>query len=246
MWAAERILKVLDDCCNAYTFPMLDNGYVYLAATRLSLHRSEHDWAMAIEVFGFSPRAGSPDVSVYTFGSRLHGRSRPSDFTTPDAYERYLTQNPHNEMRGFWPLDDGSWQDEEDLGLVAEGAKSVLLRGAPISIPGRSAFAELGIELEDDERLHTFELCRLLAATHRANVLGTATERRTSVPADLVEVLVLDEWNHPDVKDDDERPSNSDTFRQLVDVLLTGDARAYRPSEPPNTHWTNWLDGGTL
>jgi uncharacterized protein DUF7003 len=33
----ERILSILDRCCERYAFPMLDNGYVYLAGTRLSL-----------------------------------------------------------------------------------------------------------------------------------------------------------------------------------------------------------------
>ena len=54
----EEILSILDRCCDAFTFPMLDNGYVYLAATQLSLYRSTMDWAVVIEVFGFSPRAG--------------------------------------------------------------------------------------------------------------------------------------------------------------------------------------------
>jgi hypothetical protein len=54
MASAHEILRILDSCCDAYTFPMLDNGYVYLAATRLSLFRSPRDWAMVIEVFGFS------------------------------------------------------------------------------------------------------------------------------------------------------------------------------------------------
>lgn len=54
MPAADEILEPLD----AYAFPMLDNGYVYLAATRLSLFRSSTDWAVAVEVFGYSPRAG--------------------------------------------------------------------------------------------------------------------------------------------------------------------------------------------
>jgi hypothetical protein len=57
-WSTGEILAVLDGCFDSFTFPMLDNGYVYLAATRLSAYRSESDWAIAIEVFGFSPRAG--------------------------------------------------------------------------------------------------------------------------------------------------------------------------------------------
>ena len=31
------MLEVLDACARVFTFPMLDNGYVYLAATRLSV-----------------------------------------------------------------------------------------------------------------------------------------------------------------------------------------------------------------
>ena len=32
----------------------------------------------------------------------------------------------------------------------------------------------------------------------------------------------------------------------LAKVLATGDVHAYRPTSPPNTHWSNWPDGGTL
>jgi hypothetical protein len=62
---SKEILSILDRCCDAFTFPMLDNGYVYLAATRLSVYRSTTDWAMAFEVFGFSPRAGLPDTHTF-------------------------------------------------------------------------------------------------------------------------------------------------------------------------------------
>lgn len=246
MWAAEQILTVLDDCCNAYTFPMLDNGYVYLAATRLSLYRSTDDWAIVIEVFGFSPRAGRPDVGVYTFGSRLRGRTPADEFNTPQAYERYLDSNPFNEMRTFEPIAEGSWQNDDDRELVATDAAQLILRGRPVAIPDPEAFAGYGIELENPEQIRTFELCRFLAEIYRDDVLATPEERRVSVPPELTELFVLEAWNHPDVKDEAERPSRSETFRQLADVLASGDVRAYEPSEPPNTDWTNWLESGTL
>src|SRR5215471_1474634 len=93
------ILSVLDRCCDAFSFPMLDNGHVYLAATRLSLYRSKIDWAMVIEVFGFSPRAGLPDTAIQTFASRLHDRDPPDNYVNRHAYERYLANNPNNELR---------------------------------------------------------------------------------------------------------------------------------------------------
>ena len=45
----KQILNILDDCCEAFTFPMLDNGYVYPVASRLTLFRSDLDWAIVIE-----------------------------------------------------------------------------------------------------------------------------------------------------------------------------------------------------
>jgi Family of unknown function (DUF7003) len=96
MESAENILRILDRCCDAFTFPMLDNGYVYPCAARLSLFRTPEDWAIVIETFGFSPRAGLPDTTISTFASRLHARNQSSGYVSREAYERYLENNPHN------------------------------------------------------------------------------------------------------------------------------------------------------
>ncbi len=104
----KAILSILDRCCNAYKFPMLDNGYVYLAATRLSLYRSANDWAMVIEVFGFSPRTGSPDTCIHTFASLLHDRNRSDQYINRHAYELYLVNNPNNESRFVFPVAKGA------------------------------------------------------------------------------------------------------------------------------------------
>ncbi|MCX7359923.1 MAG: hypothetical protein NT015_17510 [Alphaproteobacteria bacterium] len=60
MATAGEILGILDRCCSAYTFPMLDNGYIYPAASRLSIHHAPDNWALVFEFFGFSPRATRP------------------------------------------------------------------------------------------------------------------------------------------------------------------------------------------
>ncbi len=242
---ANQILTILDTCCHSATFPMLDNGYVYLAASRLSLHRSDIDWALVIEVFGFSPRAGSPDLHVYTFASRLYARNTPTQYISQDAYERYLANNPHNESRFFFPIDDDTWQDPENSELVAADATIVSVRGDPILLPSADMYAHHGIELEQSPRIQVFELCRFLAATQREAILATPSERRVSVPPELREILVLDEWRHPDLLEE-ELPSTVPTFQQLSEVLASGDLGRYHADEHPNTHWSNWPEGGRL
>lgn len=244
--AAAHILSVLDRCCDAYTFPMLDNGYVYLAATRLSLYRSDEDWAMVIEVFGFSPRLGLPDIHVSTFGSRLHERDAPQDYRSAEAYENYLAQHPHDDHQFFEPIDKGAWQDADNSELVAVTPATVVVRGRAMTTPPRDAYAGYGIDLADPDRVEVFELCRYLAAVECDLVLATPVEQRVSVRPEMTTLLQLDDWHHPDVVDDAARPSGSETFQQLARVLETGDVGLYRPTAPTNTYWKNWPDGGTL
>jgi hypothetical protein len=213
------VLRVLDDCARDYVFPMLDNGYVYLAATRLSLHGGPTAWAIVTEVFGFSPRAGVPDLWVSTFGSRRE-----------------------EESAVFFPVAGGPWIDGEH---VAVDADEVTLRGRAVAVPDAGSYGRHGITLEAPPRVGIWELCRYLAAIKREQVLATPEERRSLVPPDLVELLVLDEWTHPD-RLNDELPSDTETFRQLATVAVTGNVDAYRPTTPPNIHWSNWPEGGTL
>lgn len=99
MHTVDEILSVLDAASEAFAFPVLDNGYVYLAATRLALFRSERDWAIVIEVFGFSPRAGSPDLVVSTFASTLHDRDSAASYVSEDAYRSYVRNHRHDDSR---------------------------------------------------------------------------------------------------------------------------------------------------
>src|SRR5262245_36002881 len=114
----EEILSIFDRCCAAYTFPMLDNGYVYPAASRLSAHYSPDNWGLVFELFGFSPRAGLPDTTILTFAGRLSNRNQPEDYVNAQAYQNYLANNPHNEDRRVWPLSEGEWIDAEDGELM--------------------------------------------------------------------------------------------------------------------------------
>jgi hypothetical protein len=242
---SQQILAVLDRCCDAYTFPMLDNGYICLAATRLTLFRSSSDWAMVIEVFGFSPRAGLPDLCVHTFASRLHHRDQPEDYINRGAYENYLANHPHDEMRTFWPLEEGTWQDADTCEMVSDVANELILRSQPHALSPPEEYASYGIDLEKAPHVAVFELCRLLAGTSREQVLATPEEKRVSVLPEMNQLLQLEAWHHPNVADDD-RPGGSKTFQQLAEVLSTGDVSRYQPNQPPNTHWRNWPDGGTL
>ena len=245
-WNVTDVLGILDRCCDVFTFPMLDNGYFYLAATRLSLHRSEADWAMVIETFGYSPREGCPSTVIQTFASRFSHRKVREDYVSAEAFANYLAQNPHNEFDSAYPFDNDDWLDTDNPELVSETAKEVTVRGQPILVPRPTEYTHFGIKLEDPIRVRVYEFCRAMAYLLRNDVLATSDERRSRVPQHMRQLMVLDEWHHPDVVRDTERPSTCETFRQLALVLISGDVSQYRPTLEPNTHWMHWPEGGTL
>ncbi|MEP3891704.1 MAG: hypothetical protein ABJN69_14695 [Hellea sp.] len=238
------ILSVLDHCAEAFTFPMLDNGYVYLAASRLSVYHSSDDWALVIEVFGFSPRAGAPAVAVHTFGSNLRNRKSRGDYVSQEAYENYISNNEYNEFKTFFPIGgDDIWVNADDNESVMPNT-SLYLRGKVFNLPDDTAYLNHGITLEETSP-QIYELCRYLGSVERQAVLATDDERRYNVPDHLSEVLSLDDWQHPDIAAG-EKPSSIETFQQIAQILLSGDVLHYHPTVEGNTHWRHWPESGLL
>lgn len=242
----DSILEILDDGVRNFEFPMLDNGYYYLAGTRLSLYRSASDWAMAFETFGFSPRAGRPDINVTTFGSNLTQRKSEADFVSAQAYQQYIQSYPYNVQSFYHPIDDDMWIDPENGEALDVNATKLVLRGKDVLLPSRNDYLTAGVILEDPSLPRVFEMCRALAFSQREKILATKAEREAQLPHGAEPLLILDEWHHPDVVDPSALPSKSATFQQLAAVLASGDVSIYRPIDLPNTHWSNWPDGGTL
>ena len=206
-WKPEQILSVLDRCNELGNFPALDNGYIYLAATRLSLYKSDKNWALVIEIFGFSANSGFPDTTIYTFASRLNNRKQKKDFISPSrkdnidrqAYVNYLTNNPYNESRSIFPVDymGKEWTNTQDLESIYDRG-IFYLRGKQYNLPPLEEYQKFNVKLAK-EKVQIFEFCRLLAATHRNQILASDLEIRINVLPEMNQILQLESWNHPDI-----------------------------------------------
>jgi hypothetical protein len=208
---------------------MLDNAYIFPAAARLALYRDVAHWAVMIEVLGFSPKAGEGVdrvvLDLYGFGNCLR---RPPGLLAslhPITASAPLFEDP-------WP------------GTLRDDVRTLILRGREMRIPrAPRAYAAAGVTRRRADAIYGFEVLRVLVPRHRDQLLAAAVERRAHLPADLPVILQLDDWHHPDLADD-EWPGQTETFRQLADVLATGELAHYTAPEPPNTHWQHWPHGG--
>ena len=241
-WTEERILEVLDRFVWDGGFPEFSSQFLCLGASRLSLFRSANDWGLVIESFGYSPPGGTLVTSLYTFGSTICNvdeeyRQRISSFRTPPLDLSF------NSNTTFYPIESESWQDPE-VECEAANVGEIELRGKRVEIPSRSEYCKHGIELQAVS-VQASDFMRWLSEVYRDDVLCSDDEVYTHLPAEMVKILVLDEWRHP-IVDDEEFPSGLESFQQLAKVLIENDPRLYRPTETPNSHWKNWLGSGII
>ncbi len=231
-FSAQDILRQLDACAERFEFPMLDNGYVYLAETRLHAYRDADRWALIIEVLGANNRTEGHegiDNCLHLFGN-------------------CLTVEPGTTNDGFiHPTADGpEGATFEARGVVRREAKTIRIRGDVVEIPSREVLKNANGEvIWRGRKLEAHQLLRAISADHRNRLLATEAELRQFLPGDLPKILTLEEWFHPDLCEN-ELPSENETFQLLAGMLETGNAGDFSPTREPNTHWKHWPQGGSL
>lgn len=230
----KKILQQLDSCAVEFTFPMLDNGYVYLIDSRMTLFSSKNYWGITIEVIGFSTRGGGHDG----INNAVH------------IYGNFPGCRPGLQNKNFFYFtDDINGQkafDEEYQFYLNPRAKSVLIDGIEYELVHQKeqySKAEIPINgdyigIQDYLRLIWPQIVekpflsteKLLQITHR----------------DLNEKMRLEEWWHPDLVED-ELPSKTETFIKIAHAFVNDDFnRLSKLSESTNTNWRNWPEGGVL
>jgi hypothetical protein len=185
----EEILGQLDEANAAFAFPDLNHGYYYAIDVRLHAYGDDARWALIVETVGYNPRGFNVYDVLHVFGNCLIAGS--PGFENGDFLAR-IDNLPEVETPG---------QPE-----TYRGGTPIVIRSTPAHVS-----APVGEALAD-----TF---RRLVPVHRELLLADAAELRRRIPADLPELLVLDQWHQPDLFE--MPPSASEVCEQIADVLVT-------------------------
>jgi hypothetical protein len=222
-FSMQDILGQLDSRAAGFDFPTLDNGYVYPVDARLTAYCDVRRWAITIEHIGYCNRAFQFENAIYGFGNCL---LQEPGFTS-----------------GIDLVDGEDWRD--DTWSVRPGLRTIRIRGRNVRLTPDDVAPPVDPDGTMAPELPIADLFRRLLPRFRALYRATEDELRAVVPADLPQILHLEEWEHSDAVED-VLPSHTECFPMLAQVLVTGDPSHYKPTRPPNTHWSNWPAGGTL
>jgi hypothetical protein len=237
MWFdLQAIRNQWDQAAEAFQFPMLDDGYYYHAAQKLTVYRDMHRWAMLIELLQYNNHEYDLDgifTVAYAFGNCLVPKS--ADDPEPSFFHFASEAEP-----------DTFLEDKFGLTYLNPAIKTIQVKGAPLKVTlGPADYAAKGIVLKTEEQVAPWQFLRGLVPEHAHRFWVSAEDMAHRLPQDLPVMLTIDEWYHPNLAIG-QMPSKSETFWQLSKVIAMGDSSFYEPSQPANTHWKNWPDGGSL
>jgi hypothetical protein len=138
----DDILGQLDQCNADYAFPMLDNGYVYPAGSKLTAYRDDERWVLIVEVIGFNYRDGGHNG----ISNCLHIYGNCLDYAPGIQNENFLFLT--DDAR-----DSETFDDEEYFYLNPESSNFTLREQSLPIIHDRNKYIASGINLEDSEKI---------------------------------------------------------------------------------------------
>ncbi|HEY2580345.1 MAG TPA: hypothetical protein VGI43_00980 [Mucilaginibacter sp.] len=183
-----EILNTLDHCYDNdfWYFITLNHPYVYLIDSRINIFRGQFDkWAVAAEVLGYNPRGGAISLEIFYFGNCL-------------ANLELYNGKPVNSYQTF-PIDDDNFYSTIDGEVLKNDAAFWIVRGVAVPLShNKRHYTDAGIELSEDgpDEIRIEEAARLSIINHSHLFRATNEELYKSIPKDLDNILVIDEWYH--------------------------------------------------
>jgi hypothetical protein len=260
---------------SSFNFITLNHPYVYLIDSRLNIYRNGNGkWAIVSEVLGYNPRGSIISLELRYFGNGVkefreeRGKTYNYYWTHPfdwDNFQETVEYEAINPDAAFWlvrgqqiPLSH-DLQDYMDAGIELTGTDEGEIRAEETArlllLKHQELFRATDEELNEylseglDKVLVIDEWYHKEFSQSKSPFTDPDFLRGFDLQNPEVSAMVDRElenklkWNEIGWKD---RPSGYETWQQIAEVIVSGDASRYKPTLAPNSHWKNWPESGSM
>lgn len=206
-------------------FPWFGEGFRYVDS-RMSVYASREHWAIVIQVIIVNQNA--PGIEAI-------------------ANEFYVWDNKNNiglkEAEYLQIASNGDEGEVFSLFDLNNNIKTIRIRDSIVPIPqSMEVYKRKNIEILGNGQILQYHLMRALTPEYRETFFLRDDEILHKLDLNIPKLLQLEEWRHPIVYEDTtlEYPSDCEVFKLIDKVIESLDPSLYKPTEKPNTHWSNW------
>jgi hypothetical protein len=247
-FTANDVLAFLDRCLMenpTWSFIDLEHPYVYTANSRLTLYADETRWAIVAEASGYNPRAARFSLTLTYFGNCLERLAPAGDRGQYTSNIEFITL-----------IDQRSMSEVIEHFATSALSVPVRVRDRSVQVPATTrTFIPNTQSSPWPKNAREEDVGRYVAYQYADLCRASDMEKRTHLPRELPELMIIDEWHHRRLYyshafdprgPSGDAPSSYETFRLIAEVLASRDPSRYRPTLPPNNHWSNWPQAGAL
>ncbi len=225
----------------------LENGYCYVASSRIHLYADSTRWAIVFETAGYETRSFDAEITLNYIGNCI-------DYPIDKYPERsYITNSSRIiliEGAEFERIENKEGSDSETFELIDQNIKEIKIRDKYVSFDNNyKNYEKTGIEIRDydnPKNLIDFKnFVRFLNETDPVSINATEDEILKHIPKDLPKLMTIDKFHFVSAYEKTNPPSNQETYKLIAKILTTRDTTNWKPTQKSNNHWKNW-DSGSL
>lgn len=247
IYRAEEPYKFEFPKSNYQFFFNLELPYTVVAGSRIHLYADSTSWAIVFEVNGCNIKECYPEVELIYIGNAIDYANNKDDMGNWNANWNCIPLMDFDEIKAI-ENDEGT--EMEQYQLISKDISSIKINGFTINF--KNDYKELekvGIEVRDYEnsqKLASFEnFVRYLHET-QPEVLHIKEARiKKHFFKDIPKLMTIDQFYYTsnNTIESPILPSHQELFQLIAKVLVTKDTSYWKPTLPPNNHWSNWESG---
>lgn len=228
-----------------HSWPNLEDGYFDTAGSAIHLYSDEERWAVVAEKIGYGNRSYCAEIELCYFGNCVNYES----FEYSGSVH---VSNTHSviliDEEEFDRIENRSGSEMDQFEMISPDAEYVTIRDRKTLIEHNiSKYRNLGLNsrsADSSSDLISFkDLLRYFYETDQKQVSATELELRYLIPQDIQKVMTIQDFHYTTMFSEDFNPKNEELYQLLAKILVTGDPGFWRPSLPPNNHWSKWESG---
>ncbi|AUS99717.1 hypothetical protein CLI64_04540 [Nostoc sp. CENA543] len=216
-YTVHEILECLDQAHRNLDFPGFGKINIDMVSARLTGFRNDYYWVLVFEEL----------VHWYGLAGIQPVLAITAFSNRPDIGNGLFAT--------LYPVEIENEDDYENTNALHLKIRGESLTVEPKSIP-KHHYCNFG-----------FNLLVYLLSDYRSQMLATEQELLSIVSHELIQVIQLDNWHHPNVygwnfaANRHFLPSDAQSMQMIAKVLVTGNPNFYQPCEESNVDWRRWL-----
>lgn len=223
----------------------LENGYCYLAGSKIHVYGDSNNWAVVFEQNGYHTRQGTVNLDLIYIGNCI-------DYIIEEYPDRNYISNQHTitliESSELNRIQNKNGNEMENFELIDFETKQIKIRNKTLAFNNNHEdYKKLGISIRDYDNPNNLigfeDIVRYIQETEPNILKAEEFEIRKHIPKNLEKIMTLNDFHYASSFEDNLSPSKQETYQMIAKVICKLDANEWKPTKKANNNWRNWESG---